>query len=256
MTIAGTSATMCLTDRGEAIPDVLRGRGSFVGLLDVFRKKEPVQAPSKEVKPEVYEGMRVEVSTMNGGILFGGKMRDRQGERATIYEYAQFGVIPDESSLHVQIRGYNDRTRMAIHMEGTISPQPQHIWAVEELKVIRSGNERAFFRLETDQDAVMSVLGRGFNVGEHPCRMLNISIGGVCVRTDLRQHEDDKFLLKVQLMEERDVSLMFCQIVRVTENGDGTFSYGCRFLELTESDATRISQNIFAAQRKQRSGQR
>lgn len=228
-----------------------------MGLLDVFRKKEPVQAPAKaEAEPEVYQGMRVEVSTVSGNILFGGKMMDRKGEQATIYEYAQFGQVPEADKLCVQIRGYNERTRMAIHMEGTIVPQPQHIWAVEELNVIRSGNERAFFRLETDQDAVMSVLGQGFGAGEHPCKMLNISIGGVCVRTDLRQHEDDKFLMKVQLMEEREMSLMFCQIVRVTDNGDGTFSYGCRFLELTENDETRITQNIFAAQRKMRGGQK
>lgn len=227
-----------------------------MGLLDVFRKKEPVQAPSNaETMPEVYEGMRVEVSTINGSILFGGRMRGLRGEHATIYQYAQFGQIPEEDKINVQIRGYNDHTRMAIHMEGAITPQPQHIWSVEELKIIRAGNERAFFRLETNQDAVMSVLARGFSVGEHPCKMLNISIGGVCVRTDLRQHEDDKFLLKVQLMEERDVSLMFCQVVRVTDNGDGTFSYGCRFLELTENDETRITQNIFAAQRKMRGGQ-
>lgn len=226
-----------------------------MGLLDVFRKKEPVKAPPpppQEAEPEVYNGMRVEASTMNGNILFGGKMVDRQGERATIYQYAQFGQIPDEGTLHVQIRGYNERTRKAIHMEATVTAQPQHTWAVEELKVIRSGNERAFFRLETDLDATISVLGRGFNIGEHPCKMLNISIGGACVRTDLRQYEGDKLLLKVHLMEERDVSLMFCQIVRVTDNGDGTFNYGCRFLELTDNDEARITQNIFAAQRKKR----
>lgn len=255
LTTARASATMCITDRGEGLPHP-RGferERIAVGLLDVFRKKEPVKAqPAVIEEPEVYAGMRVEVSAMNGNILFGGKMMNRQGERATVYQYAQFGPIPDESVFRVQIRGYNERTRKAVHMEGTVTAQPQHVWAVEELKVIRSGNERAFFRLETDLDATISVLGRGFGIGEHPCKMLNISIGGVCVRTDLRQYEGDKLLLKVQLMEERDVSLMFCQIVRVIENGDGTFSYGCRFLELNREDEERISYNIFSAQQKKR----
>lgn len=224
-----------------------------MGLLDVFRKKEPVKEPPvKEEVPEVYPGMRVEVSTAGGSILFGGKMTYRQGTQADVAQYAQFGPLPEDSSFPAQIRGYNDRTRKAVLMEGVITAQPKHVWAVTELKIIRSGNERAFFRLDTDLDATISVLGRGFSVGEHPCKMLNISIGGACVRTDLQQHEGDKLLLRVQLMEDRDISLMFCEIVRVTDNGDGTFSYGCRFLELTENDEARITQNIFAAQRKKR----
>lgn len=252
LTIACSSATMCITGRGDH-PQCFEREGTAVGLFDVFRKKEPVKiSPEVKAEPEVYAGMRVEVSAMNGNILFGGKMTDRQGERAIVYQYAQFGQIPEENELQVQIRGYNEHTRKAVHMEGTIMAKPQHVWAVEGLKVIRSGNERAFYRLETNLDATISVLGRGFNVGEHPCKMLNISIGGVCVRTNLRQYEGDKLLLKVQLMEERDVSLMFCQIVRVIENGDGTFSYGCRFLELNREDEERISHNIFSAQQKNR----
>ena len=137
-------------------------------------------------------------------------------------------------------------------MEGVITARPQHVWAVTELKIIRSGNERAFFRLDTNLDATISVLGRGFGADEHPCKMLNISIGGACVRTSLRQYEGDKLLLRVQLMAERDISLMFCEIVRVTDNGDGTFSYGCRFLELNREDEERISHNIFFAQQKKR----
>lgn len=224
-----------------------------MGLLDVFRKKEPVKAPPPvEEEPEVYAGMRVEVSTAGGSILFGGKMTYRQGTQADVAQYAQFGPMPEESSFPVQIRGYNERTRKAVLMEGIITAQPKHIWTVTELKIVRSGNERAFFRLDTDLDASISILGRGFSVGEHPCKMLNISIGGACVRTDLQLHEGDKLLLRVQLMEERDISLMFCQIVRVTDNADATFSYGCRFLELTENDEARITQNIFAAQRKKR----
>lgn len=222
-----------------------------MGLLDMFRKKEPVKAPPVEEEPEVYTGMRVEVSTISGNILFGGKMVDRQGERATIYQYAQFGQIPDENELQVQIRGYNERTRKAVHMEGTVTVQPQHVWAVTELKVIRSGNERAFFRLETNLDATVTTFG-GFGSGEYSCRMLNISVGGVCISSDRVHHEGDRLLLKVKLMEERDTSVMFCQIMRVVDKGEGRFEYGCRFLELTENDEARITQSIFAAQRKKR----
>ena len=45
---------------------------------------------------------------------------------------------------------------------------------------------------------------------------------------------------------------MFCQVLRVIAKEDSEFEYGCQFLELNESDQEKITQNIFAVQRKQR----
>ena len=45
---------------------------------------------------------------------------------------------------------------------------------------------------------------------------------------------------------------MFSQVMRVIEKDGGKFEYGCRFLELTEEDQEKITQNIFAAQRQKR----
>ena len=36
------------------------------------------------------------------------------------------------------------------------------------------------------------------------------------------------------------------------ERGESNYEYGCQFLELTEEDEGKITQNIFAAQRKNR----
>ena len=92
----------------------------------------------------------------------------------------------------------------------------------------------------------------GLAMGEKPCKLLNISIGGACIGSESRYHDGDKFLLKVKLLEDRPESAMFTQIVRVIEKGDAGFEYGCRFLELTEADQEQITQNIFAAQRQKR----
>ena len=62
----------------------------------------------------------------------------------------------------------------------------------------------------------------------------------------------DKFLLKVKLLEDRPASAMFCQVLRVIEPKEGPVQYGCQFLELNETDQDRITENIFAAQRKSR----
>ena len=59
-------------------------------------------------------------------------------------------------------------------------------------------------------------------------------------------------MLKVKLLEDRDISVMYCQVLRIIDKGDSGYKYGCRFLELNENDEAKITQNIFAAQRKKR----
>ena len=136
-------------------------------------------------------------------------------------------------------------------MEGFITPQPKHIWLVSHLYVARVGNDRAFFRLDTDLEASISKFS-GRNAGDFPCRLRNISVGGACIGSEYVHHKGDKFLLKVKLLEDRPASAMFCQVLRVIERGESNYEYGCQFLELTEEDEGKITQNIFAAQRKNR----
>lgn len=136
-------------------------------------------------------------------------------------------------------------------MEGMITPLPKHIWQIEELTVIRTANDRAFFRLDTNLDATITMFS-GLAMGERPCTLLNISVGGACVSSEYEYHEGEKFLLKVKLIEDRPESAMFCQVLRVIEKDRQKYEYGCQFLELTEEDQGKIMQNIFEVQRKQR----
>lgn len=227
-----------------------------MGLLDLFRRRAPEkQAPA--VKPDpvedlgVYSGMRVEVTTFEGRLLFVAKLQKLRGNMAELYQYSETDIPPDAEPMRVRIRGYHDREKKAVYMEGTISPGPMHIWQVEELMVARIGNDRAFFRLSTDLEATVTTFG-GLGAGEKPCRLLNISVGGACVSSGYPYREGDKFLLKVKLMDDRDISAMFCQVLRVIDKGNSMYEYGCRFLELNEADQEKITQSIFAVQRKQR----
>ncbi len=95
-------------------------------------------------------------------------------------------------------------------------------------------------------------MSSGLHIGEKPCKPLNISAGGACIGSDLRYHKVDKFLLKVKLLDGRPESAMFSQVVRVIEKDSGKFEYDSQFLELTEEDQGKITQNIFAVQRQHR----
>lgn len=275
-------------------------------LFGLFGKGSKEQPKENEQKTEensqaeitAYSGMRVEVTTFEGELLFVAKLVNLRENQAVLQQYSETerskeilqqyteeeedGKTQEAGSaanagpeslevvfarmlaqqaekeqdseeekqkepLHVRIRGYNDHERKAVYMEGFITPEEKHTWKVEELTVTRIGNDRAFFRLETNLDAVVTTFG-GFSAREHDCKMLNISVGGARILSEQLYHEGDKFLLKVQLLEDRPMSVMFCEVLRVFEREDSKYEYGCRFLELNEEDQDKITQNIFAAQ--------
>lgn len=233
-----------------------------MGLWDYFKRKKdesPAPVPQEELEekkravPPVYSGMRVEVTDAGGRLLFVAKLVNLRGDRGELNQYSETTLAQDQEPLQVHIRGYHDQERRAVYMEGVISPMPNRTWKVEELSVTRIANDRAFFRLDTDLPASATTFS-GLNAGEHPCRLLNISVGGACVASERIYHRDDKFLLKVRLLENREPSAIFCQVLRIIEKDDGRRMYGCRFLELNEADQDRITENIFAAQRQKRSG--
>lgn len=228
-----------------------------MSLLELFRKRAKERPPQEDKDTngteelDIYSGMRVEVTTAAGQILFVAKLMGLHGDKAELHQYSEAAIVKDVETIHARIRGYSDYERKAVYMEGIITPGPKHIWQVEELTIVRVGNDRAFFRLTTNLDATATMFS-GLAMGEKPCKLLNISVGGASVSSEYRYHKGDKFLLKVRLLEDRPESAMFSQIVRVIEKDEGKFEYGCRFLELTEVDQEQITRNIFAAQRQKR----
>ncbi|MEY8429855.1 PilZ domain-containing protein [Lachnospiraceae bacterium 48-42] len=222
----------------------------FFNLFGMRNQKEPVKTEETDNGGELhhYSGMRVEVTDFDGCFLFVAKIQGLWKNTAELYQYSEMQIPKEDSEpLRVRIRGYSDHEKKAVYMEGVITPRDKHIWKTEELVVTKIGNDRAFFRLSTDLDATVTMFS-GLEIGEKPCRMLNISVGGACVSSECRYHEGDKFLLKVQLLEDRPISSMYCQVLRIIEREDGKYEYGCKFLELTEDDQEKITQNIFAAQ--------
>ena len=228
-------------------------------LFDLFGKKAKTPEPEKKKEAgageelELYSGMRVEVTTAEGQLLFVAKLLGLRGSQGELHQYSQTEAAQAEGPLPVRIRGYSDHERKAVYLEGVISPLPNKVWQVEELTLIKIENARAFFRLDTNLDATATVFG-GLSAGERPCKLLNISVGGAGIGSEYQYQMGDKFLLKVKLLEDRPVSAMYCQVLRVIEKENAPFEYGCQFLELTEEDQEKITQNIFAAQRKKRGG--
>lgn len=224
-----------------------------MSVLNLFGKKDKEQQTQKHKDTdeaemlEPYSGMRVEVANQDGKMLFVAKMETVFGKNAELYQYSEMDPSQKVEPLRAKIRGYSDHDRKALYMEAIIRPRARHVWDVEELTVVRVTNDRAFFRLDMERDASITMFS-GLMMGERPCKMLNISVGGARLSSEYQYHEEEKFLLRVKLIDDRPESAMFCQVLRVTKKEDGQFEYGCQFLELTEEDEDRIVKNIFEAQ--------
>ena len=111
-----------------------------MGILNWFRgrtKEEPQEAAQENdtEELELYSGIRVEVTTSQGQLLFVAKLLGLHGNRGELHQYSEAAIPPDSEPVPVRIRGYSDRDRKAVYMEGVIRPSPRNIWLVD----IRSG---------------------------------------------------------------------------------------------------------------------
>lgn len=225
-----------------------------MGLFDFFRRGAEKQGAEKspdKAELVIYSGMRVEVTTLEGHLLFVAKLMCPRDSAPELHQYSEASAPKGPEPVPVRIRGYLDREKKAVYMEGTITPQPERIWLVKNLVVSRIENDRAFFRLNTNIDATATTFG-GANAGQRPCKLLNISVGGAYITSQFPYQEGDTFLLKFRLLEGGEVSSIYCQVLRTIDKGSSLPKYGCRFLEVNESDQARIAQSIFAVQRRQR----
>ena len=231
-----------------------------MGLFGLFgksprqREAEASRRRAEMEDLEIYSGMRVEVTSQDGRMFLTAKLLTLRGDRIQLQPYTDCGLLlRGEDPIPVTIRGYSSKEGRAVQMEASIRMGANKLWQAEHLTLVKTGNDRAAFRLNTDVTAYITPLIR-FYAEEERCRLLNISVGGARIAAEQQYWEGDKLLLNVQLSEDRDNSVMFCQVLRVIEKEDGPYEYGCQFLELTEADEGKITQNIFDIQRKMRGG--
>lgn len=227
-------------------------------LLDRFKKREGKNISEKERKGadikelEIYSGMRVVVETPGGQMLFIADLQEPYGGTARLCQCSDRELDLDEEiaqgtgPMEVMLRGYNNRKRKAVFMEGILIPGNRHIWQVEKLTVVKVENERTFYRLDTDINGLI-VDKKGDDAKEIPCKLLNISVGGAGISSDYRYHKGERFMLKVKLLEDGAEMVLYCEVLRVAEKNKLCFEYGCHFLDLTKAGHDQIAQSISAS---------
>lgn len=222
-----------------------------MGLFGLFGKggKQNKEAELQDEDLDIYSGMRVEVVSDDKKMFLVGTLIGLRGDRAQIRPSGDGSLLDrSEGERTVTLRGYSSKENKAVVMGATIRPGPSNMWQVEHLSLVKRSNDRAYFRVDTNVNASISPVKR-LGAASEGCRLVNISVGGVCLSSEIRHNIGDKFLLKVKLLQGKEPFLMMCQILRIIERRHGYFEYGCRFLEMSGTDEERILQTIFEMQR-------
>ncbi len=221
-----------------------------MGIFGFFEKKTEARRKGAEEEGselDAYAGIRVEVTTTDGYMLFAARISEVEGSSVKLCQLSGTDPGGESGPIRVRIRGYSSSDKTAVCMEGLIMPVSEDEWKAEDIVVTRTGNDRAYFRLDIDLDAVVATSGGG--VGERNCKLRNISLGGACIISDYKVEKDEMILLKVRLAGDAPESSIFCRALRVTEKGEDGYEYGCQFLGLNEEDQKRITQMILETQR-------
>lgn len=228
-----------------------------MGLFGLFGKKRaragtaPVEQEAEPLYLEDYAGMQADVTDMEGQPLFTAKLLGLEEDHGNLHLLSDASISREiEEPLPVRLRGYSVRKSKAAYLEGVILPsEDDRIWRAEKLTLLKLENDRAFFRMDVAMDASLTAVGRP-GAEEEPCKLVDLSVGGVRIASPNQYQIGERLLLSVDLTSGKAPSTMLCQILRVIGQ-ERDYEYGCRFIELGDADEDRIMQIIFALQRKQ-----
>lgn len=225
-----------------------------MGLLGLFGKKAArggeVAAEPEPAYLEDYAGMQAEVMDLEGRPLFTAKLLGVEGDCGNLHLLDDAALYRDtEDPLPVRLRGYSSRRSKVAYLEGEIRPSEDvRVWRVEKLTLSNLGNDRSYFRMDVAMDATLTPVERP-GATEEPCRLVDLSIGGVRIASPNHFQAGERLLLSVALTPGGAPSTILCQILRVVGQ-ETDYEYGCRFIELSAADEEHIVQMIFALQRK------
>ena len=213
-----------------------------MGLFDRLKKKTDGKQNLAE-----YSGMRVEVMDETGRLLFLARCNTLWDGTLELESITGSDFIEAFDQMDVTLRGYEESVQKAVHMRGELTRLDDK-WRVSNLRVTGKDNDREYFRQEAIADgSVASLQQKG--VASDPCRLLNISVGGICIFTEGEFRRGERLLVHTQPFEGLQLAPMICAVRRVTRRKNG-FEYGCEFEDLSPSAESAIAKAITEMQLK------
>lgn len=218
-----------------------------------FWKKEPPPAPGTSDYEELYNGMRAEVLNPSGEQLYTGRIRLYAGDKLDIL--ADPGdYLPRAKYNQPVILRCAPREGKPFSMIGVVGPNNRKFWRIEKLQYPQAPENRSFFRQAIDVDGYVRPTTGG---QRFPCKLMDISGGGVRLVTEKLFQLESTLLLDATLVPTEDPFSITCQVKRIKVRPQASakvkkFEYGCQFVNTPPSVQQRLLQVIYILQRKAR----
>lgn len=213
-------------------------------------KKEP--AAPEPTFPDLYNGMKVEVSTPTNVLIFVGRLRVLDNDTLEL-RGEDGGFLPRAVyNQQVKIQGLQ-KNGQRFTLDGAVGPNAPTFWRIERLRVLQSYENRNSFRQPSGAEGwvypTTSSQGQRF-----PCKVLDISAGGARVVTQKLFQLDVAFRLVVSLLPEEEPFTLTCKVRRTqVHSKPGSpgrrFEYGCQFVDTPHREQERLVQAVFTLQR-------
>ena len=208
---------------------------------------QPPHAPESAPIGEVYEGMRLDVTSKEGAPLLSGRIVSMSSDSLTL------GRLPGELSFKalsigaaISLSGY-DKKLIPICLSGTVQESGRTVLTVKNLKIESHAEGRDAFRLP--YSAPVSLYHRDDAHFKNPeeCQLVNISTGGCCVQSEYIHMEDEVVRVRIKLDEYAPLNFLG-QIIRGAEHAPGQFWYGILFAQLSEPEITSLNKTLYNLQ--------
>jgi len=203
--------------------------------------------PEHAVTGELFEGMRIDVTTKEGELLLTGRVVERSGDSLTL------GRLPGDLSFKivtlnstVSLNGF-DKRLIPICLSAVVAESTRTALKLTDLKVENHAENRESFRLP--YTAPVSIFRMDDERMRNPeeCTLINISTGGCCIQTEYVHMEDEVMRIRVKLEDYAPLNFVG-QVVRCVDRGRGKFWYGILFAQLTEQEIAALNKTLYNLQ--------
>ena len=194
-------------------------------------------------------GCLCEVLNEENRLLFVGRLqRYDQRERMLCVEVRKRESTPRGVLYHAPV-GVRLRERgEVILFRGLVERNASDFWRIAIQDVIATPERRENFRQPVNGAGTL-VDGQGRRL---PCRLVDVSLGGVQIRCSAGYQEGEELALTFQLLEGGPQHQVLCVVRRTVDapGEHGMFGYGCSFRRLRPWQEDQLCRDIFALQKK------
>lgn len=205
------------------------------------------RSPENATIGELFEGMRLDVTSKDGEVLLTGRIVERTTGSLTL------GRLPGELSFKilalnssVNLNGY-DKKLIPISLSAAIEESTRTALKVKNLKVESHAESRDNFRLP--YSTPITIYRRDDEQLRNPehCQLINISTGGCCIQSEYVHMEDEVIRIHMKLDDYAPLKFLG-QVVRCSNQVRGLFNYGILFAQMTEPEITSLNKTLYNLQ--------